>query len=76
MSVVYAVNNGTSKCKAMMSLIRRLFHFAAQYSFDLRLVFIAGKDNIRADLLSRLRVSEFLTVHPSADASLTEIPRF
>jgi hypothetical protein len=75
MSVICAVNGRTSKCPSMMLLIRHLFSIASKYAFDLRLEFIAGRDNVRADALSRLRVRDFLAGNPSADVMGTVVPK-
>ena len=73
-SVVFCVNNGTSKSSHVMSLIRQLFYLAARYQFDLRLIHVPGKDNVAADLLSRLRVSEFAEGFPGSDVIGAVVP--
>jgi hypothetical protein len=75
MSVVCAVNGGTSKCPSVMLLIRHLFFIAAKYAFDLRLKFIAGRDNVSADVLSCLHVKDFLAGNLSADVNGTVVPK-
>ena len=57
-----------------MDLIRNLFFIAARFSFDLRLVHVAGVDNVAADLLSRLRVAEFAEGFPDSDVIGAVIP--
>jgi hypothetical protein len=73
-SVVFCVNQGTSKSPPVMDLIRNLFFIAARFSFDLRLVHVAGVDNVAADLLSRLRVAEFAEGFPDSDVIGAVIP--
>lgn len=75
-SVVYCVNQGTSKSPAVMTLIRQLFFMAARFNFDLRLIHVAGVLNVAADLLSRLRVVEFRKGFPGSDVNGAEIPRW
>ena len=75
-SVVFCVNQGTSKSPAVMTLIRQLFFIAARYNFDLRLTHVAGVLNVAADLLSSLRVVEFRKGFPGADVTGTVIPRW
>ena len=65
--VVNCVNNGSSKCPLIMSLIRKLFFVAASFNFDIRLVHIAGMENVGPDLLSRLRLNDFREYCPGAD---------
>jgi hypothetical protein len=55
-------------------LIRQLFYLAARYQFDLRLIHVPGKDNVAADLLSRLRVSEFAEGFPGSDVIGAVVP--
>ena len=66
-AVVACVNSGTSKCSAIMSLIRHLFYIAAASCFDIRMVHVSGDSNIAADLLSRMRLDEFHVKFPAAD---------
>ena len=73
-SVVYCVNNGTSKSSPVMCLIRQLFYYAAKFQFDLRLVNLSGQDNVAADLLSHLKVAEFREGFPECDVIGTTVP--
>jgi hypothetical protein len=73
-SVVHCVNNGTSKCVNVMSLVRKLFFVAAIFNFDIRLIHVAGVDNVAADLLSRLKVAEFLGEFPGSDVTGCVVP--
>jgi hypothetical protein len=72
MSVVFAVNAGTSKCGHIMTLIRELFFTAAKFNFDIRLVHVPGITNIAADLLSRGKVTTFLASFPEAERIQTQ----
>ena len=73
-SMVYCVNNGSSKCPHVMYLVRRLFYVAASCNFDVRMVHVAGVSNVAADLLSRLRLEEFRRVFPDADMVGCAVP--
>ena len=73
-SVVHCMNNGTSKCVNVMSLMRKLFFVAAKFNFDIRLTHVAGIDNVAADLLSRLKVKEFLVEFPGSDVIGCVVP--
>ena len=46
LTIVYSVNNGTSKNHDIMSLIRDLFFVCAHFSFDIRLTHVAGVLNV------------------------------
>ena len=70
-SVVYAVNAGTSKCNHLMGLIRDLYFVAAKGNFDVRLQHVPGVLNIAADLLSRGRINRYLTLFPEANRTPT-----
>jgi len=50
---VIAVNDGKSKDTLMQACIRELFYVCTLYSFDIKVNYIASKDNTLADLLSR-----------------------
>ena len=54
LAVVFSVNNGTSKNHDIMALIRDLFFIGSFFSFDVRLIHVAGTLNVGPDLLSRL----------------------
>jgi hypothetical protein len=66
-----AVNEAHSKDPGIQSLTRSLAVVCAQNSCVVRLVHIAGKKNVYADLLSRSQVDKFKELMPSADASPT-----
>lgn len=51
---VSGINRGTSKNKTIMGLLRYLFCLSVQYNFVIRAVHIAGVNNVKADLISRL----------------------
>ena len=54
MATVAAVNNCTSKSKALMPLVREMFWLAVEFDFKLTAIFIPGVQNVMADRLSRL----------------------
>ena len=51
----------------MMKIIRAIFFYAAKHNVNIILAFVPGKENIDADLLSRLQVQDFLLRNPQAD---------
>jgi len=67
-SVVFSVNNGTSKCKEMMYLIRQLYHLCVSFNFQCRLCHIPGLKNVLADALSRNKINQFKELCPSAES--------
>ena len=58
-SVVYMVNNTSSKCKNCMVLIRLLVLTSLIENIRIYAKYVSTKDNKRADLLSRLKVKQF-----------------
>jgi hypothetical protein len=58
MATVSAVNKGSSRSEEMLGIVQRLFWLSVRYGFRLKAVFIPGKENILADLISRLHSSE------------------
>ena len=75
MAVVEVVNNGYSKDKLLMHLIRCLFFISEHFKVQVEAVHCPGKDNIRADALSRNEVDRFLQALPGADQKETDIPQ-
>ena len=61
-SVVSMVNNTTSKCKNCMVLVRMLTLRCLKYNTRVFCHWIMGSKNIRADLLSRQKLSRFFEV--------------
>ena len=65
-AVVFSVNNGTSKNRPIMSLIRDLFFVCSYFCFDIRLKHVPGVLNVGPDLLSRLDLVKFRKCFPLA----------
>ncbi|XP_043215429.1 uncharacterized protein LOC122378437 [Amphibalanus amphitrite] len=72
--VVCAWEKGWSRDRRLMSLVRQTLFTAAQHSFALRVSHIPGIDNSAADALSRLQISRFRAINPTAAASATPLP--
>lgn len=70
-SIVTAVNNGTSKCKDLMLLIRELYYICIEFNFECRYMHVQGIFNTSADALSRGWLDKFRTLNPTADAKPT-----
>ena len=71
-SIVFAVNTGTSKCADMMYLIRQLYHLCVQYNFECTLQHVPGVLNVSADALSRGMMAKFHSVNPSASCNMSD----
>ena len=65
-NVVAAVNNGVSRDPELMSLVRALFYVCAHNSLVVTCVYIASRDNVAADALSRLDFDAFHRACPRA----------
>ena len=65
---------GTTPVPSLMSLIRKLFIFAASNNILFSFKHILGHFNTAADALSRSQVSRFRQVMPDADENPTAIP--
>ena len=74
MAVVEVVNNGYSKDRLLMHLIRCLFFISEYFEVQVEAVHCPGRDNIRADALSRNDMVRILQAFPGADRRAVEIP--
>ena len=68
---IKAWNKGDSRRPEMASLIRSILFMCAMNDIDLQVVFVAGVENVFADLLSRGQISRFLESHQQHDPSPT-----
>ena len=57
-----------------MALLRALFFFCAKQNIHLQFFHVPGKQNVYADLLSRLQVEKFKRLHPDPDDVPTPLP--
>jgi hypothetical protein len=73
MSVVEAWNSQKSKNTELRSLFCEICLFMSLFDFDLNIIHLPGKENIKADLLSRLQVAKFLRLFPAAESSETTV---
>ena len=62
MSVVYMVNNSSSRCKNCMVLIRIMVLHCMLHNVQLSAKHVDGKLNVYADLISRMKYREFRRV--------------
>jgi len=74
LDIVHVWSSGSCKDKLLMSLVRNLFLFIAHRNINILLVHIPGKDNVLADLLSRLQVAQFLNLSESPSPEPYKIP--
>ena len=65
---------GSSSKPELMTLVRRIFMFAAANSFTVSFKHIPGKTNKAADALSRFQMQRFRQLMPGADVNPTKIP--
>ena len=74
LDIVQVWSSGSCKDKVLMKLVRHLFLFIAKMNINILLVHLPGKDNVFADLLSRLQVGQFLSLVESASPEPSKIP--
>jgi len=74
LDIVLVWRSGSCKDKLLMKLVRHLFLFIARMNINILLVHLPGKDNVFADLLSRLQVGRFLSLAESASPEPSRIP--
>jgi hypothetical protein len=75
-AVVAILNKQTSKCPAIMSLLRFFVLQCLKYNVAFSARHIPGIDNNLADALSRLQVKRFRKIAPEADKLGTPVPQF
>ena len=73
--VVQVARSGACKDSTMMRILRALFFITARWNVRLSFQHIPGVENLYADLLSRLQVSRFRELSPSADLEESPIPQ-
>ena len=73
-SVVYMINNMTSSCKQCLVLIRLLVLHSLKLNVRVFAKHLSSKANKNSDLLSRLKIQEFLKQKKSWDKFPTPIP--
>ena len=76
-SVVHILSSGTSRCKHIMSMLRYFFYVCASHNIMLPAVHIPDVTNCFADCLSRLQVTKFHRLCPTASKHPTRsfVPR-
>ena len=74
LDIVQVWQSGTCKDKLLMSLVRKLFLFIADKNINILLVHLPGKDNVLADLLSRLQVGKFMSLAESPSPNPSVVP--
>lgn len=74
MAVVEVLNNGYSRDKDMMHLLRSLFFITEYNSIVLQAIHIAGSTNVAADAVSRNDMARFSQVQTGAAASPSQVP--
>ena len=74
MAVVDSAKSFMPKDRHLCKLFRVLASLSIEYSFEIRLVHIGGKDNTGADDLSRMIISEFIKRYPETRKGSSRIP--
>ncbi len=75
LAVVTIINTKRSKCKKIMSLVRRLTLLTLQHNFYFKACHVPGVSNEIADSLSRFQIARFRQLAPWADSQPQVIPR-
>jgi hypothetical protein len=73
-NITHIWSSGSSSTPSIMTLIRKLYLFAAFNKFSLSLKHIFGHFNPIADALSRFQMTRFRDLMPDAEAAPTRIP--
>ena len=73
--VVHILSSGSSRYTHIMSMLRYLFYVCTSRDIMLRAVHIPGVTNCFADCLSRLQVTKFHRLCPTASKHPTFVPR-
>ena len=73
-SIMYVINDQSSKDKQIMQLVRQLVVAAMTYNIQFRAQHIAGKLNVIPDLISRLQEDKARLLKPDLDPLPTQIP--
>jgi hypothetical protein len=68
-ATMYAINKGTTKIRDAMTWLRELFALSVEFDFHITAQHIPGINNTLADLLSRFKLTQFLSLHRSASPS-------
>ena len=67
--------SGTSRDPLIMHLVRSIFFSAATHHYTVLVTHIAGTNNSIADSLSRLQITLFRRLAPTADVEPTPVPK-
>lgn len=72
-AVVYIINNQTRKDPSIMKLVRRFVVLILKYNILFHALHIEGVQNIAADQLSRLQITQFKNTFPYMDKYPTAV---
>ena len=70
----FIVNNQTSRCPLIMSLVRHMVLTALHYNIIFKAKYLLGSSNTIADALSCFQMSRFRQLAPEADVNPSPIP--
>jgi len=74
LSLVKAINKGSSKDVMVMHLLRCLWFFQAIFDISIHVSHIPGVQNCAADMLSRNQITKFLHCYPDSSPLPEPIP--
>ena len=74
-SVIFMVNNLTSKCRNCMTLIRIITLFSVLNNVKIKVKYVKSEENSYADDLSRMRYKQFLQRAKSEKRTFDKYPR-
>jgi len=74
LSLVEAIQKGSSKDNMVMHLLRCLWFFQALFDISIHVSHIPGVQNTAADLLSRNQTTKFLQLYPQSSLVPTPVP--
>jgi len=75
LSLVEAINKGSSKDQMVMHLLRCLWFFQAVFDISIHVSHISGAQNSAADMLSRNQRNKFLQSYPHSSWVPVSIPQ-
>ena len=73
-AVCQMVNRSSSQCGKCLILLRKLTLLCLRNNLRIFLKYVAGKTNLRADNLSRIKIQKFKQITPNANEKPDPLP--
>ena len=73
-TIVTVLTSGTCTSEKIMKVVWKMFYICAENNLSLTFEHVPGFANAMADVLSRLQVERFKTLHPTANKYPSRIP--